>query len=185
MEKTEITNTLGEISTYLGTCISNAPKGGQSLVKFLGWVHALDAAQLELKPEPAAVPSWRNGKPFCGSCALQIDTRIKFCPTCGTGVRWNGTRDPKRREPHLMTADEFHQLVTGTGWIEWYPDDEIPADDNVMRAAWVDGHAIMLDRYDGESTGPLPLLRYNRPGGFRIWTAQPTVEQQKEAEWDG
>ena len=184
MEKTEITNTLGEISTYLGTCISNAPKGSQSLARFLVWVHALGEAQQALKPETAAVPSWRNGKPFCGCCALQIDTRMKFCPTCGTGVRWNGTRDPKRREPHLMTADEFRQLTMGSGWIEWHPDVGIPEGDNVMRIAWMDGHAMMLDQFKGEGICPLPIKLYNQTDGFRIWTAQPTVEQQMEAEWD-
>lgn len=88
------------------------------------------------------------------------------------------------RTPRLMTGEAFRAQPMGTGWIEWYPDDEIPADDNIVRGAWVDGHAIMLDRYDGESTGLLPLLRYNRPGGFRIWTAQPTEEQRKGAAWD-
>ena len=184
MNKTEISNTLGEISTYLSTCISNAPKGGKSLVKFLGWVHALDAAQLELKPEPVAVPIWRNGMPFCGCCALQINTKMKFCPTCGTGVRWEGTRDPKRREPHLMTVDEFRQATMGSGWIELCPDDEIPVGDNLMRIAWVDGHAIMLDQLGGESTKALDGQFYNRINGFRIWTEHPTVKQQKGAAWD-
>ena len=184
MEKSEITNTLGDISVYLGTCISNAPKGSRSLAIFQSWVHALGEATQALKPEQAAIPTWRQGKPFCGSCALQIDTRMKFCPTCGTGVRWNGTRDPKRREPHLMTADEFRQAYTGTGWIEWYPDDEVPADENMMRAAWVDGHSVMLDQFDGESTGPLPILLYNQVNGFRIWTEMPTLEQRKGAAWE-
>jgi len=89
------------------------------------------------------------------------------------------------RTPRLMTREAFRAQPMGTGWLEWdLEDGETPAEAPLTRVAWVDGHAVTVDDSGCESYLDLPILRYNRPGGFRIWMEKPTDEERKEAAWD-
>lgn len=85
--------------------------------------------------------------------------------------------------PRLLSRQLFRALPMSCGWLEWdLEDGESPAE--LIRVAWVDGHAVMVDDSGCESYLDLPIRRYNRPGGFRIWLEKPTEAERMEAAWD-
>ena len=42
-----------------------------------------------LKEQEAVRPTWSCGKPYCGSCGLQIRGG-KYCSECGAQIAWEG-----------------------------------------------------------------------------------------------
>ena len=52
----------------------------------------LEQMQQELKP---VIPTFNQGKSYCGSCGLRIPGKIgaRFCHKCGKPIKWGGEHE--------------------------------------------------------------------------------------------
>jgi hypothetical protein len=92
MNEQQALDALEEIRAYLGTCLSHAAQDSRHRSMFDQWLRAIDLAMDAMRARVAVPPIWREDKPHCGGCGLQIDSHKKYCPTCGRRVSWAGRR---------------------------------------------------------------------------------------------
>ena len=55
----------------------------------------IDDAITLLKEQEPAMPTWRQGKAYCGKCGQRLprkraDREINYCGYCGQAVKWDG-----------------------------------------------------------------------------------------------
>lgn len=89
-------------------------------------------------------------------------------------------------EARVLSAEEV-KTARGTGYLEnWFAAVEewdgtvLPETRELFPAAWNGGMALA----DGDTFDLRDDKLYNRPYGYRVWTAEPTAEQRNATPWD-
>jgi len=87
--------------------------------------------------------------------------------------------------PRVLEADELRGIPWGHGWIEYRPDPEdgpeIPWEEYLLEAVWIQGDQMTRDRYGRTSLGAVCLDDYGR--AWRMWDIRPAEGLARETEW--